>query len=605
MASHPSPPQTKSPRHWDAFICHASEDKDSVARPLAEALRSHGLKVWYDEFSLQIGDSLRRKIEHGTANSRFGIVMISPSFFAKEWPQRELDILVGREVRSRRKRILPVWHDVDKRTVARHSPILADRFAARTSDGIDEVAEKILRKIQNRRVLAPGSPSSSRDDAIDVSFKEIFSSRLDELTKLLEHLDWKSTSQVEDLIDSVVMIVKDRIDKWDVPSVRYATRELFLRLYKFQEKKVLNDVYQIFGDLFSRAYSQRTRLLGEMIEVFDTIMFESWIPDDDVQKGESAARIILNLGRSFLSKDMQVVRGCLMAIDNLAGDFFAPEILSKEILLTCAAFEAPNPSDALKNFVKEATDWIKTNDQYAWDDENHTYLRDAIDYASWEQSNFDLNTDGMKREVLYPVLLENIDKRIEDFANLLSSEVISENGFDYERGQMVRLVLDYESLRPNIAQELKERLLQQKDPPVDKTFNSIVSGSQFLKEVYGQATMITTIDELIQFIQSNADLDNHKVGFTTFSISWIRFVKSLNDDQKTATKGLLRKYGIEEDSQLGDNELQFEMDKLVYRKNEGNDMRKLIEFLRETNKIVEINGFGTGIDFNLRRLTPP
>jgi hypothetical protein len=150
---------------------------------------------------------------------------------------------------------------------------------------------------------------------------------------------------------------------------------------------------------------------------------------------------------------------------------------------------------------------------------------------------------------------------------------------------------------------MKERLLQQKEPSVDKTFNSIVSGSQFLKAIYGQSTMITTIDELIQFIQSNADLDNHNVGFTTFMISWIRFVKNLNDDQKTELKGLLRKYGIEKDSESSDNELQFEMDSLVYRGNEGNDMRKLVEFLKETDKIIEINGFGTGVDFKLRRLT--
>jgi hypothetical protein len=574
-----------------------------VARPLAESLRSRGLRVWYDEFSLEIGDNLRRKIEYGSANSRFGIVVISPNFFAKKWPQIELDILEGREIRSRRKRILPVWHDVDEKTVAKYLPSLAGRLAVRTSEGTDKIAERLFRTIQKNRVLPTNLSSSLNNELIDVGFKDLFTSRLDELTKLLDNQDWKTASREEDLIDSLVMIVKERIDKWDVPSVRYATRELFLHLYKFHKKGVLSDLYRVFRDLFSRAHSQRTRLCGEMIQVFDTIMFESWIPNDDVAKGEGAARIMLQVGKDFIFKDIKVVRDCLGAIDNLAGDAFYPEILSKEILLTCAAFEAPNPSDALKNFAKEATDWIKTNDQYAWDDENYTYLRDAIDYASWEQGNFDLNIDAMKREFLYPSLEKNIDERLEDYANFLSSEVISGNGFDYERGQMVRLILDYQSLRPNIAQALKERLLQQKEPSVDKTFNSIVSGSQFLKAIYGQSTMITTIDELIQFIQSNADLDNHNVGFTTFMISWIRFVKNLNDDQKTELKGLLRKYGIEKDSELSDNELQFEMDSLVYRGNEGNDMRKLVEFLKETDKIIEINGFGTGIDFKLRRLT--
>ena len=59
---------------YDVFISHASEDKEEVVRPLANALRKAGLKVWYDEFELHIGDSLRRKIDQGLAKSRFGIV---------------------------------------------------------------------------------------------------------------------------------------------------------------------------------------------------------------------------------------------------------------------------------------------------------------------------------------------------------------------------------------------------------------------------------------------------------------------------------------------------------------------------------------------------
>ena len=63
---------------YDVFISHASEDKEEVVRPLANALRKAGLKVWYDEFELHIGDSLRRKIDQGLEKIRFGIVVISP-----------------------------------------------------------------------------------------------------------------------------------------------------------------------------------------------------------------------------------------------------------------------------------------------------------------------------------------------------------------------------------------------------------------------------------------------------------------------------------------------------------------------------------------------
>jgi hypothetical protein len=71
---------------YDAFICHASEDKKSIARPLAAALDELRFRVWYDEFELKVGDSLRQSIDKGLVNSRYGIVILSKAFFAKDWP---------------------------------------------------------------------------------------------------------------------------------------------------------------------------------------------------------------------------------------------------------------------------------------------------------------------------------------------------------------------------------------------------------------------------------------------------------------------------------------------------------------------------------------
>jgi hypothetical protein len=80
------------------FVSHASEDKDDFVRPLAQALKRKGLKVWYDEFSLRPGDSLRRSIDRGLAECTAGLVVLSPAFFVKEWPQRELDALFMGEI---------------------------------------------------------------------------------------------------------------------------------------------------------------------------------------------------------------------------------------------------------------------------------------------------------------------------------------------------------------------------------------------------------------------------------------------------------------------------------------------------------------------------
>ncbi len=131
------------PESWDVFISHASEDKDAIARPLADALVAKNLAVWYDDFSLKVGDSLRESIDRGLSRSRYGVVILSPHFFEKHWPQKELNGLATREIEGR-KVILPVWHKVGFAEVREYSPTLADTFAVNSAKGVDYVVEKLL-----------------------------------------------------------------------------------------------------------------------------------------------------------------------------------------------------------------------------------------------------------------------------------------------------------------------------------------------------------------------------------------------------------------------------------------------------------------------------
>lgn len=149
IPKHETPEQAASPPsigHWDVFISPAGEDKEDFVRPLARALRARGLSVWFDELTLIVGDSLRRSIDRGLARSRFGVVVISPYFLDKEWPQRELDGLAAREVDGT-KVILPVWHNITAEHLRARSPMLADRIAALSSDGIDRVVDDLARAI--------------------------------------------------------------------------------------------------------------------------------------------------------------------------------------------------------------------------------------------------------------------------------------------------------------------------------------------------------------------------------------------------------------------------------------------------------------------------
>ncbi|MCP4367393.1 MAG: toll/interleukin-1 receptor domain-containing protein [Deltaproteobacteria bacterium] len=131
---------------FDIFICHASEDKKEVALPLAAHLQELGLSVWLDESELTLGDSLRQNIDRGLTRSRYGAVILSPAFFDKEWPNRELDGLLARED-GNEKIILPIWHNVNKHEVEQFSPILAGKVAVSTLRGIANVAEKIVNAV--------------------------------------------------------------------------------------------------------------------------------------------------------------------------------------------------------------------------------------------------------------------------------------------------------------------------------------------------------------------------------------------------------------------------------------------------------------------------
>jgi hypothetical protein len=133
---------------YDVFISHASEDKDDVVRPLAHALQGAGLSVWYDEFELRIGDSLRRKIDHGLAASRFGVIVLSQSFFGKGWTNYELDGLVTKGIDGDQV-VLPVWHNISKAQVLAYSPSLADKLARSTSTHtVEEIAAEIADVVQ-------------------------------------------------------------------------------------------------------------------------------------------------------------------------------------------------------------------------------------------------------------------------------------------------------------------------------------------------------------------------------------------------------------------------------------------------------------------------
>ena len=127
-----------------AFVSHDSRDKDNVARPIATRLRQLGHDVWYDEFSLIPGDSLRESIETGLKSCRKCIVVLTPNFLSKGgWAKREYDSAYTRELIENQRVIVPVWSGVSVEDVYAYSPILADRVGLDWSIGEEEACKKL------------------------------------------------------------------------------------------------------------------------------------------------------------------------------------------------------------------------------------------------------------------------------------------------------------------------------------------------------------------------------------------------------------------------------------------------------------------------------
>lgn len=204
----------KKERLWDVFVSHASEDKAAFVEPLAAAIEAAGYNVWYDRFTLKWGDSLRESIDRGLGYSRYGIVVLSKSFFAKKWPRAELDGLFARETNGQ-KVVLPIWHDVDAADVSHYSPILAGRLAMKSSDGMKAILSAL------RNVLGPPqqAPSATKIKAIEVT-------RVTDLEVLAKNVWWlaEQTPDRSELTRKLESILDQLRARPQAPAPHPATR---------------------------------------------------------------------------------------------------------------------------------------------------------------------------------------------------------------------------------------------------------------------------------------------------------------------------------------------------------------------------------------------
>jgi hypothetical protein len=136
-----------------AFISHDSRDKDSLVRALALEMSKLMCPVWYDEYSLKVGDSLRASIEKGLKETRKCVVVLSPNFLSNGgWGKAEFDSIFTREILEKDNVMLPVWHNVGVSEVYDYCPRLADKVGLNSNIGPKELAQKLVNAVKGASI---------------------------------------------------------------------------------------------------------------------------------------------------------------------------------------------------------------------------------------------------------------------------------------------------------------------------------------------------------------------------------------------------------------------------------------------------------------------
>lgn len=198
----------------DVFICHASEDKSDIIRPLVAAFKREGISYWYDKAEIKWGDSIIEKVNEGLRISRYVIVVISKSFLSKNWPKRELNSVLNVEASTGKVRVLPLILGTDevKRDIFKKYPLLNDKRYLTWENDVQKIIDALKDCLGEANKISKGDnlviekpdydipipkmpkefPQLDKDRFIRNSFdiiKKYFKKALDKLKEQYSNLD--------------------------------------------------------------------------------------------------------------------------------------------------------------------------------------------------------------------------------------------------------------------------------------------------------------------------------------------------------------------------------------------------------------------------------
>jgi hypothetical protein len=346
-------------KEWDLFICHASEDKEEIVRPLVKALIKEGFQVWYDEFTLTLGDSLRRSIDKGLAQSKYGIVILSPNFFKKNWPQTELDGLAARE-RDGKKVILPIWHNIDREYVIKFSPTLADRVAVSTSKGIETIVKEIL------KVVKPSKPQS--DQSVRGRLKNTLDSwgsrDKESIEEIVKETNFEKVKQMfNDVLTGIALF-----DSSEIGSYKGIFDFIELAILE-QNEKESTELFENFLDWFFQTVTpySKFRILEIFVELtklpflrkvlLKTGRVSAFVAEFGISNSYHSAgvnaQIVYNLQSLLSEKDLDRIVDYLLTNDQIRDSYIARNYLEKILTSVEARFGKAKMEELHKRLILE------------------------------------------------------------------------------------------------------------------------------------------------------------------------------------------------------------------------------------------------------------
>lgn len=385
-----------------------------------------------------------------------------------------------------------------------------------------------------------------------------------------------------------------------VPMIEKNEIKLVGKLYALYYDKLISDKNYRYSDLYinkefitllKKGYEIRPIILHEIIANFGYKFMEYWI-NSDARKANELSHLVLLLCVEFIDIDIDIIKNSYIILDNISSDFFMPSLMAKQIMLILLIEE--NIKD--NELVKEYTNDVSINDEYAWDAMYYSYLRDSIYQAEKEQHIYNIDISNIKNKYLNKYLKSHMEELIESFISLL--EESDNEDIDFEIEYFDNIVASYEFLNKKIINEIKNRVYKTHNTNKIHIFEQILINSKIVKIIKNGECRFT-IPYLVELLRDSNNLKFIDIGISLYGITQFIFYSGISRNKMDDIKKLLSKYNLVEDELDSKYGLSVELDPLWFQ-NKADYELNLSNFLIELNQICRIREIDSSVTFKFR-----